>query len=357
MTGTRARAVCITPHPRGVGGMVSFHDKLTAGLRRRGVRVTYDLGEADYSAILVIGGTRRFWELRRARQQGIPVVQRLDGMNWLHRRLGVWRSGLNHYLRAEYGNLVLRLIRSRLATYLIYQSEFVRRWWEESHGTLPIPWRVIYNGVDLEHYTPQGVERPPEDRWRLLMIEGNLMGGYELGLRTALALVEHLAQTLGALARPVELVVAGRVPEALRRRSEAWLQRHCPSGKILWPGIVAPRAIPSLAREAHLLFAADLNPACPNAVVEALACGLPVLAFATGALPEMIPSQAGRLVPYGGDPWKLEEPDIPALAQAALEVFQAGEALRRGARRLAEERFDVEAMVDAYQEVLLGGSP
>ncbi len=112
--------------------------------------------------------------------------------------------------------------------------------------------------------------------------------------------------------------------------------------------------IPALDRSAHLLYSADLNAACPNSVIEALACGLPVAAFATGALPELVTGDSGRLVPYGGDPWKLDKPDIPALAQAAAEILQDQARFRMAARQRAEEAFGLDTMVDRYLDVLLG---
>jgi glycosyltransferase involved in cell wall biosynthesis len=50
-----------------------------------------------------------------------------------------------------------------------------------------------------------------------------------------------------------------------------------------------------------MLFSADLNAACPNSVIEALACGTPVLGYDTGALPEMVPPKSGRIAHYGGN--------------------------------------------------------
>jgi glycosyltransferase involved in cell wall biosynthesis len=80
---------------------------------------------------------------------------------------------------------------------------------------------------------------------------------------------------------------------------------------------------------------------------------LPVLAFDTGALPELVCGGAGRIVPYGGDPWKLEQPDVPGLARAAADILDDQARFRKAARARAEEAFGLDHMVDAYLEVLL----
>jgi glycosyltransferase involved in cell wall biosynthesis len=88
-------------------------------------------------------------------------------------------------------------------------------------------------------------------------------------------------------------------------------------------------------------------------VVEALACGTPVLAFDTGALPELVTGDAGRVVPYGGNPWRLERPDVPALVRGAVEILGDQERFRSGARARAEEALSLDRMVDRYLSVLL----
>jgi glycosyltransferase involved in cell wall biosynthesis len=88
-------------------------------------------------------------------------------------------------------------------------------------------------------------------------------------------------------------------------------------------------------------------------VIEALACGLPVVSFDTGSLSELVQGDAGRLVPYGANPWKLETPDIPALADATVEALDDQPRFRASARERAENVFDLEHMVDAYLKVLI----
>ena len=342
-----SRRICILPRLSGVGGMVSFRAKLLQGLADRGVETCDDLADAPYQSILVIGGTRDLPGLRRARRGGVRIVQRLDGMNWLHRRR---RTGLRHFLKAEYGNVLLSLIRIHLADSIVYQSNFSQGWWERQRGPTRASHTVIYNGVDLQVYHPEGPHQRPQDRSRILLVEGNLGGGYETGLETALQMAQMLnSRTVTANLPPVEVMVVGHVSSSLVHH----FQSHS-SIPLVFTGLVPPQAIPEIDRSAHVLFAADINAACPNSTIEALACGLPVISFDTGALPELVDARAGCVVPYGGDPWRLEPPDLQSLADGAIQVLGDQALYREGARRRAEALFSLDRMVASYLEALQG---
>lgn len=206
----RAR-ICVIPHVNKVGGIGTFRGRFTQGLNARGIDVVNNLADIPYDAILVLGGTRNLTGIWRAKQRGVRVVQRLDGMNWIHRKK---RTGWRHFLRAEYGNFMLSFIRSRLADQIIYQSEFSHQWWEREYRKTTIPWAVVLNGVDLQRYNTFGEGEPPEDCDRVLVVEGALGGGYETGLEIAIHMVERLSN---AYNRKVELVVVGRVSTALEQ--------------------------------------------------------------------------------------------------------------------------------------------
>lgn len=332
--------ICIVPKVNS-GGMASFRLKFEQGLSQRGIEVTHNLYEAS-DAILVIGGTRNLLPLWRASRRGVRIVQRLDGINWIHRKRN---TGLKHFLRAEYGNFMLSFIRRWIATHILYQSEFSRKWWEDWCGATKKFSTVIHNGVDLTVYSPGGSLQRPTERFRLLVVEGSLGGGYDMGLDNAIQLAEILQKEHGF---PMELMVVGKITDEHKARVQA-------SSKIpiLWTGAVSRDQIPEIDRSAHLLFSADINAACPNSVIEALACGLPIAAFDTGALNELVLGNAGRLVPYGTDVWNLETPDILALAAAASEILREQERFRKAAREQAENMLGLDRMVDAYLEFLL----
>ena len=333
--------IAILPAVDGMGGMASFRFKFEAGLKQRGIAVTHNPDESTES-VLVIAGTRNLLPLWKAKRRGLRVVQRLDGINWVHRKK---KTGVKHFLRAEYGNFILSFIRSKIATHILYQSEFSHRWWDDWYGKPNKPFSVVHNGVDLNVYHPNGMSDLPKDKFRLLIVEGNLGGGYEMGLDSAIELIETLTEQCRLL---VELMVAGKISEKHKAVIESRTRVS-----IQWAGAVPREKIPQIDRSAHLLFSADINAACPNSVIEALACGLPVVAFDTGALNELIVGDSGRLVEYGGDVWKLDHPDIAALSKAAAEILNDQNRFRQAARAQAEKALGLDKMTDEYLKVLL----
>jgi glycosyltransferase involved in cell wall biosynthesis len=178
------------------------------------------------------------------------------------------------------------------------------------------------------------------------VVEGHLKGGFEIGLEIATGFAAALQKRVNL---PLELVITGDVHQTDMQR----LAQHNPKLNIIWTGVVAPKQIPALNRQAHLFLSTDLHATCPNSVIEALACGTPVAAFATGALPELVMGDSGRVVEYGNDPWRAELPRFDPLAEAVMEMLEDQGRFRRSARQVAEEHFDLGKMCTAYRQVLL----
>ena len=317
--------------------MASFRLKFEQGLCARNIDVTHDLNDKS-DAVLVIAGTRFLLDLNRARRRGIRVVQRLDGINWVQR---VKWSGVKYSVRAEYGNVMLASIRNRFADRVIYQSRFIRHWWEDWYGVAKAPATVIINGVDLNAYTHDGEHERPTNKYRMLLLEGSLARGLNSGLFHAVSVAEKLSAKY-----PMEVVVAGTVDEATQQKLKS-------NVSVKFLGTVPRADIPKLARSSHMMYCAEVNPPCPNSVIEALACGLPVIGFDSGSLKELVTDDAGCIVPYGTNPWKLETPNIEALASSAGEVLEKQDQFRAAARRRAESAFGLDQMVESYLKVLL----
>lgn len=334
--------ICLVPKLDGLGGMVSFQANLIRGLDAKGIPYTFDITSPENAAILVIGGTRHLYKLWRTKAQSVRIVQRLNGMNWVHR---VEKTSVRLFLRSEINNQILAHIRRYLADHIVYQSDFSRDWWEQVFGPRPTAYQITYNGVDLEEFSPSGPEAPPKDHYRILLVEGHLNGSYARGLEMSVRLVESLRRDHSL---PVELMVVGEVSNELKARTHSL----APDVWITWGGVLPRESIPAIDRAAHVLFSTDLNAACPNSVIEAMACGLPVLAYDTGALRELVQGGAGEVVPYGANHWKLADPLIPPLAQACVQILLENQTFRSRARARAEAAFSLDRMLEGYLQAL-----
>ena len=339
-------SVCILPEIQGTGGPASFQVKLKQGLKSKGILTHHNIHDPSTKALLVIGGTRRLQDLFYAKRKGIRIVQRLDGMNWLHKKE---KTGLTHYLRSEGMNLLLSFIRRHLADLVVYQSKFTQSWWITEYGPTRSPDTVIYNGVDLRTFKPNSLKKLKPEPLRLLVVEGSFKGGHARDLQNAVGLANTLAEETNQV---VELLVAGNVPDELREEVRTHNQVT-----VKWLGLVPHNDIPALDRSAHLIFPAEINAACPNSLIEALACGLPVISYATGSIPELVGENGGIVVPYGANYWNLEPPKTRPLALAAKKILNNRDKYSHSARKRAEEFFSVESMVTKYHQTLMGDSP
>src|SRR3972149_1840003 len=116
---------------------------------------------------------------------------------------------------------------------------------------------VSLNGVDLDRYTPTGLHERPSQHYRLLVVEGSLVGGLDSGLFDGADLANTLSKKF-----KIELVIVGRV----HARTKSKLKNQN-AFRIRFMDAVPREHIPWLMRSSHLLFSAEVNPPCPNSVI------------------------------------------------------------------------------------------
>ncbi len=153
---------------------------------------------------------------------------------------------------------------------------------------------TVYNGVDSERFMP-GDRGEARARLKLLsdapllLYVGNLKS-----TKGCLDLLEAFPALLAA--RPqarLAYVGSGGCRTQLLERARAL---GC-AERVDLVGAVAHDALPDWFRAADLLCLPSHNEGVPNVVLEAMACGTPVVATRVGGIPEVLPAQAGILVP------------------------------------------------------------
>jgi glycosyltransferase involved in cell wall biosynthesis len=122
-------------------------------------------------------------------------------------------------------------------------------------------------------------------------------------------------------------------------------------------GPYSQAAAPALYRRADVLLHTKYNDPCPTVVVEAMACGLPVVYSASGGTPELVGEEAGIGVPAPLD-WTRDHPPEPEQLAAAVQRVAERLPEYSTAARKRSLRFDVRPWFDRHREVferLLGG--
>ncbi len=320
------------PHkPQSHGGPGSFQLRLEALLKEKGWHIEYGNSEVRPDIVMVVGGTKKLFWLREKKQQGIPVICRLDGINWLHKKSDV---SYKKWFISEARNMIFRTIRAGFADHVVYQSRFVEQWWSNTGWKTNARSSVIHNGVDLEEFGHSKQNEPIS----LLCVEGHLdYSPYAVDLLNTIQ--KKLIETRGFHS----LILYGGFEK------EENMQKL--DGNIDYRGKVPREELPGVYRNTVYL-SLDVHAACPNTVIEALASGIPVIGFDTGALKELVGDKGGIIVPYGSDPWELGFPDVDALCDAAITVKNNWESYSNQARRLAEQNYDINDVVQQYIDVI-----
>lgn len=106
--------------------------------------------------------------------------------------------------------------------------------------------------------------------------------------------------------------------------------------------------VPAVLQQSDIFAFPSFMEASPNAVIEAMAAGLPIVATRVGGIPEVIEHERnGLLVPAGDD---------RALAAGILRLIERPEiagALAAAARQTVESRFSFDRMVGEFQELFV----
>ncbi len=232
------------------------------------------------------------------------------------------------------------------ADFVVYQSEFCRRCSERFLGARKGPGEVLYNPVDTEAFSPRKDFDQPV-RSPMLLAAGSHHDGYRV--KTAIEALAFVRRS-GTEAR---LVVAGRLvwgPEA-EAEARRWARGAGVEKVVEFHGAYPQTEAPALFRKADVLVHLKVQDPCPRLVVEAMACGVPVVYSATGGVPELVGGEAGVGIPGPEDFEEIHPPSAEAVAEGLLRALADRGPLARQARARALRMFSARDWVDAHRRI------
>lgn len=199
----------------------------------------------------------------------------------------------------------------------------------------------IPNGVDCDLFVP-GARRPGTGGWRLIYV-----GRYDPAKGIGV-LLEALAQ-LRAQGRDVRLdLVGGSAATGSGEPFRRQVQTLGLAERVSFVDAVPWAELPGRLGASDVFVLPSFSEGLPLSLLEALACGLPVVTTRCGGPEEVVREQTGRLVAPG---------DVEGLTDALGEVLDGYPGYDRGRiRQYAKTNFDYRSVADRihalYEDVV-----
>ena len=338
------KSVVFSHIPSG-GGPKTFHNYLKAYLPSRGWNVQNKRNIDRADLVFVNLGTKDLLFLLKVKLKGIPIVQRLDGVNWEHHEKG---TAIKQKFIQEIRNALMQLIRIFFASHVIYQSKYIEESWSKKYKSKSYKYSIIHNGTDIDLFSNgRDIKHANFDKnsIKLICVEGTIQDTHYVA-----SLMESLSEELIKKGFLSKITLIGKISKEFKTQ----LVKYC---GIEIKGETSRDDVLSNLHDADLFLCLERNPPCPNSVIEALACGLPVVGYNTGALLELVGESAGRVVDFGGDPHLFEKPNLKNISNAIKDITKSEEVYYKfssAARERAEKHFGIYSKLDQYISVFDG---
>ena len=283
------------------GGGHQFLRALVRELGQRGTEVESNRLSGKTPACLFNSFNFDFVRLRRFARRDATMVHRVDGP------IGTYRGFDDGTDRR------IAVVNGSLADSTVLQSRYSL----EKHLELGLELRnpvVIPNAVDPSIFHPPET-RDPLDGRKVRLVAASWSDNWRKGAETLEWLDRNLDRTR------YELTFAGRAPVRFE-----WIRAVGP---------VSSGEVAELLRSHDLYVAPSRDDPCSNALLEALACGLPAAFLESGGHPELV-GEAG--LPFRDDD------ELPEVLERLVEEIEA--------RRAAISTPAISDVVDRYAEVL-----
>lgn len=265
----------------------------------------------------------------------VPLVLNQNGVFYPGWYGGDWRA-MNRTMSHAYHR----------ADHVFWQSEFCRRAADRFLGPREGAGEVLFNAIDTTRFCPaeSAVARP-----FTFLLTGKIDAH----------LVHRLQSTLAGLAQAraggldARLVIAGLVAPMARVQADTLVNALGIGDAVVFQGPYTQEGAPAVYQQADAYVMTKYLDPCPNTVLEAMACGLPVLYSASGGVPELVGDAAGVGLDVPVDWERIHVPDAEAIGAGMLKIAANAGAMAAAARARAVDHFDIGDWIARHRQVFL----
>lgn len=231
------------------------------------------------------------------------------------------------------------------ADHVFCQSEFCLQCAETFLGKRTGKTEILYNAIDLKHFSPGTTAS--QDRVPTFLVTGKFDSHMFYRIEASLRGFKMVLNS----GKDAKMVIAGWMSNECRKKCNQLVSSLGIQAHAALLGSYTQENAPDIYRSADVYLMLKHNDPCPNTVLEALGCGLPILFSNSGGVPELAPGLSGYPLEVSQSFEKTYTPSPEVIAMGMKAILQNLPERKIAARRRAEEAFDINKWIDRHRKV------
>ncbi len=281
------------------GGPGTFQTRITSFLKDNNYKVTSSEDRSKPDLLFIISSTRKYFWIIKNKIKGKKVIQRLDGYLWKHK---FEKRSLYFKIKCELMNLNMAFIRKYIANHIIYQSEYIKLEWEKRYGALLKDFSIIHNAAS-EDFFKDKINYDIKAKFRIVCVEGAIQGD-----KLTIAILKRLEEIVKVNPSIDKIDIYGDDRQINKRLFNENL--------IDFKGVVSRDSIHKIYNKKNIIFfVLEINPPCPNSLIESICARIPSIGFDTGSYSELA-KNTGISMKYNKNKNSLDIPDLKVIDDA-----------------------------------------
>ena len=275
------------------------------------------------------------WSFSFAKQRNIPIIYNQNGVFYKAWYSGDWEFK-NQLMSCAYFH----------ADYIFYQSEFCRKSAHHFLGANSTPSEILYNAIDTDLFAPSTHPKDTESPYTFLVTGKFSCHMFYRLEHTIIAFKHALKEGLDC-----RLIIAGWLEKSLQDKLISFIDSNSLTNHVVVYGTYTQSEAPLLYQQADAYIMLKHNDPCPNTVLEALSCALPVVYSNTGGVPELVGPDCGVPLPCSSDWDVISVPSIQSISDGMIKVYSNHHFFSSNARSIALQRFTINHWIDRHRQV------
>ena len=265
------------------------------------------------------------------KKKGLPVVLNQNGVFYPAWYEGNWEKE-NYKMSQIY----------RLADHVLWQSNFCKKACEKFLGKRIGTGEVLYNAVDTSIFIPKNKSN---NRRFSFLITGNIRRKSNYRISSVLLAIKEIIKKN----TNIELIIAGYIEDKkyfYSKIRDLKIEDH-----IFFRETYSQKDAPKIYQSADAYITMAYQDNCPTAVLEAMACGLPILYSNSGGIPELVDKESGLGINIKENWNKTMVPSTSAISNGMQKIIEKRKTMSEASRSRSVEFFDIKIWINKHQNI------